>query len=414
MPPAKSSPIILDNRVFLTAHDGSGRVLLCLEARSGKTLWERRTRVSRTERRYPVNEPATPGPVAAKGEVSAFFPDFGLVSYTLDGRERWKVPLGPFSSQHGLSGSPVLAGGNVVLLIDQLRNSHIAAYRRSDGYLAWHSERANVFGGYTTPAVRRESGGEEHVIVSGPNELSAYDAATGKRIWWFRGVSSQPKAVPVLGLDTVYVNWQVTDLGNNTFDFADVIRSYDRNANATVELGEVEGAIRDLVEHVDSVTGHQDGKVDMAEFQKWARNIASSQGLFAIPLGQTGAVPADAVRWKQTKTLPDAPSPLLYKEVLYLFKNGGIVTALDAKSGELLKRGRLPEAVDIYYASPIAGNDKIYVASETGKVSVLKAGTDWQVLSTTDLGEQVYATPAISDGRVYVRTDTALYCFGDN
>ncbi len=70
------------------------------------------------------------------------------------------------------------------------------------------------------------------------------------------------------------------------------------------------------------------------------------------------------------------------------------------------------EAVGEYYASPVAGDGKIYLASLDGMITVLKAGVDWQVLSTTDLGERVIATPAIADGRVYVRTENKLYCFG--
>jgi outer membrane protein assembly factor BamB len=91
---------------------------------------------------------------------------------------------------------------------------------------------------------------------------------------------------------------------------------------------------------------------------------------------------------------------------------GGRVTALNAATGEVLKQGRSPEALGEYYASPVAADGKVYLASEEGKLSVLKAGADWTVLSVNDLGEEVHATPALSEGRIYVRTRSSLYCFG--
>ena len=115
--------------------------------------------------------------------------------------------------------------------------------------------------------------------------------------------------------------------------------------------------------------------------------------------------------WRYTKSLPNATSPLLYQNVLYLVKEGGIFTSLDPQKGEVLKQGRLTGALGAYYSSPVAGDGKIYTASEDGKVSVLKAGGDWEILKVNDLGEECYASPAIADGKIYLRTQSALYCF---
>jgi outer membrane protein assembly factor BamB len=97
--------------------------------------------------------------------------------------------------------------------------------------------------------------------------------------------------------------------------------------------------------------------------------------------------------------------------VLYVVRNA-IVSTFDPTTGELLRRERIRSAIGDYYASPVAGDGKIYLASLDGKLSVLRAGRDWEVLSTSDLGEQIIATPAIADARVFVRTDRSLYCFG--
>ena len=113
------------------------------------------------------------------------------------------------------------------------------------------------------------------------------------------------------------------------------------------------------------------------------------------------------------RSVPQLPTPVLYRGVLYMINDGGILTTLDPKTGAVLKHGRLREAVDHYYASPVAGDGKVYFASRTGIVSVLRAGPDQEVLSVSDLDEEIAATPALADGRVYLRTKGSLYCFGE-
>ncbi len=411
VPPALSSPIVSQGRIFLTAHEGDRRVLLCMESKTGKTLWRRETVAPRKEHRY-IHGPATPSPAADQDSVYAFYPDYGLVSYDFTGTLKWKVPLGPFSSQHGLTGSPILAGDYLVLLIDQVSDSHVAAYDRADGRPAWKTARPDMFGGYSTPIVREVHAGELEVVVSGASELTAYNVNTGERVWWFQGISRQPKAVPLLTPNTVYVNWPKTEMGGHTFDFPAILARQDRNGNGAVDLDEVDGRLLNLVDFVDRVTGPSDGKVDAEEYRKYLRETREAGALLAIRLGDSGALTQSSVRWELSRSLPDSPSPLIYGGVLFLFKHGGIVTSVDAETGEVLKRGRIREGVDFYYSSPVAGDDKIYIAGETGKVSVLTAKGNWEVLSTTDLGEEIYATPAIADGRVYVRTAAALYAFG--
>ncbi len=103
-------------------------------------------------------------------------------------------------------------------------------------------------------------------------------------------------------------------------------------------------------------------------------------------------------------------SPLLYHDVLYLLRNGGILTLLDPKTGRVLKEGRLEGAPGRYFASPVAADGKIYAASEPGKVAVIRAGTQWEILAVNDLGEECYATPAIAEGAIVIRTKNALHC----
>jgi outer membrane protein assembly factor BamB len=142
-------------------------------------------------------------------------------------------------------------------------------------------------------------------------------------------------------------------------------------------------------------------------------------GLYAIRLpkpAEKGDLSKSHVLWRYDKGLPNLPSPILYKGVLYVLKEGGILTSLNPATGAVIKQGRIEKenlkAVGNYSASPVAAEDKIYTVSGDGKVAVIQAGGDWQVLAINDLKEETWSTPAILDGQIVIRTQNALYCFG--
>jgi outer membrane protein assembly factor BamB len=131
-----------------------------------------------------------------------------------------------------------------------------------------------------------------------------------------------------------------------------------------------------------------------------------------VRLGGQGDLTATGVVWNLKKSYPSIPSPLVYRGVMYLMKEGGIVTSLDPVSGQVLKQGRTPNALEEYYASPVAADGKIFLVSGSGKVTVLKADAQWEILATSDLGEEVWGTPAIAGNNLFIRTRNALYSFG--
>jgi outer membrane protein assembly factor BamB len=171
IPRGVSSPVLVQDRVLLTAADGKRRLVICLDSGTGKQLWVRSIEVTHPHHRHPLNDPASPTPVTDGSSVYAFFPEYGLVAYDLSGTEKWRVALGPFVSLHGISASPVLSGDKIVLLIDQARGSFIAAFRRKDGHQEWKTERPDAGGGYSTPVVSSAPGGGSQVVVSSPREL---------------------------------------------------------------------------------------------------------------------------------------------------------------------------------------------------------------------------------------------------
>jgi outer membrane protein assembly factor BamB len=366
-------------------------------------LWRRSLTRDRSERRTSGNDAATPTPVTDGTNVYAFFSEFGLVAYGPEGVERWRTPLGPFNPPHGMATSPILCDGKVVLVADQVAGSYVAAFDTADGRLIWKTERPSLAGGYSTPVTYQPEGGPLQVIVSGPLELASYSAATGQKLWSVGGMGAMPIAVPAVGRDTFYV------LGGSLppFEVLSGPLQSDRNKDGKISPDEFpDPAFRDAVRAIDRASGNGDGAVDAGEWNKaLGLSAGSNDALVAVHRGGT--------RWRVTKSLPTVPSVLLYRDVLYLVKDGGILTTLDPAKGVVLKQGRLKGALDRYFASPVASEGKVYFVSETGKVVTLRAGgPDWEVLAVNDLGDECYATPAVADRRLYVRTRGHLYAFG--
>jgi outer membrane protein assembly factor BamB len=134
--------------------------------------------------------------------------------------------------------------------------------------------------------------------------------------------------------------------------------------------------------------------------------------MWAYRLGGRGDMTEASTLWHYDRSVPQLPSPLLYNGVLYMVNDGGIMTALDPATGKALTQARTREAVDAYYASPVAADGKILIVSELGRVVVLKADGNLTVAAVNDLDDLCYATPAVADGRWYIRTQSALYAFG--
>jgi hypothetical protein len=356
-----------------------------------------------------MNDAASPSPVTDGRSLYAFFPDYGLVSYDLDGKDRWKLSLGPFASLHGVCASPILAEDKIVLLIDQAKGSYLAAFNQEDGRQQWKTEHPDAAGGYSTPVVQSPPGQPSRIIVSSPRELAGYSSRTGEKLWWVDKMGHQPHASPIVDGDIVYVN---SFGGEETWQEISAFGEYDKNHDGKVDPTEFPQSWGGISGSMLDANG--DGVLDWPEWKAFGERIRGGghSALVAVRLGKQGNLTDSGVLWRFTKSLPSISSPLLYNNVLYLFKDGGIVTALNPATGEVLKQGRLPGAIDGYFSSPVAAEGKIYAVSHEGKVSVLRAGAAWEVLTVNDLGEECFATPAIGEGCIYVRTRRSLYAFG--
>jgi outer membrane protein assembly factor BamB len=410
VPFGKSSPIVAGGRVFLTAAEGDKLVTLCLDARSGKLLWRREAVRARAQKLFPANEPASPTAAADDRNVYSFFPDLGLISYTFAGEERWRLPLGPFKNFYGIASSPVIVGGMVVLSCDQQTGSFLLAADKETGRVRWKAERPDMNIGWSVPIVYTPPQGPAQIVLQGSSRLDSYAAATGERLWWFPVSSEGSMGSPVADNGTLIVYSSGHDQPWMPA-FASALAQYDKNQDGRISEEEFKGD--EWFPHFGWIDANRDGLLEEAEWNQ-ARSLGTGDyGILAIRPGLSkGRLPAEAVRWRFKRNLPYVPAPVLYKGVYFMVRTGGIVTSLNPETGALFKQGRSNDAPGEYYASPVAADGKVFLLSEAGKLTVLKAAPEWEVLAVNDLEEEAYATPAISDGRIYVRTRSAVYCFG--
>ena len=156
----------------------------------------------------------------------------------------------------------------------------------------------------------------------------------------------------------------------------------------------------------------RNGRLDAKEWEVFRQMMASENGLMAIRLGGRGDMTESAIRWRYQRPVPQVPSTLLYQGVLFMVNDSGILTSFDPATGNVIRQARLKAAIDKYFASPVGADGKVWLVSQDGTVSVVSAKGEWDVLAVNALGDEVFATPAIADGRLYVRTRSAVYCFG--
>ncbi len=415
LPPGHSSPILVGDRIFLTAFEGEKLLTFSLDRATGKILWRREAPKARTEKLDKRNSPASPSPATDGKNIYVFFGEYGMLSYGFDGNERWHVPLGPFNNVYGMGASPVVVDDKVVLVCDQSTASFIAAFSLADGKERWRTARPEALSGHSTPSIIK-SGGKSLIVAPASFRMDVYSADTGESVWWMHGLASEMKSVPVIDGDTIYINGYNTpenDPGKQIAiaPFEDVVKSSDKNGDGKISIEEAPDQRTKTYFPFIDLNG--DGFLDAYEWKMYAAIMGATNSLMAVKIGGHGDVSATAVEWKFHKSIPQLPSVVKYRGVIYMINDSGVLTTLDANTGEVFKQARLRSVSDKYYASPVASDGKVYIASQSGVVAVLKAGGDQEMLAANKIDEDIYATPAIADGRIYVRTVSYLYSFGE-
>ncbi len=433
LPPGHSSPVLSRTRIFVTAHspikdktkanDNYQLFVIALDRQTGKILWQREVPRVNKVRLENVNGPASPSPVTDGTNVYAFFQDFGLIAFDADGKEKWRMPQGPFNMFYGFGASPMLVDDKLILPVDQDLGAYLLAVDKNTGKVKWKVARPEVISGYSTPTVWQPKSGAKQLLIPEAFQLSAYSVADGKRVWWVRGLACEMKSVLSYDNEYLYINgwgFPLNQPGRQiaTISFEEGLKRYDKNSDGFVGRDEISGD--DPISKVlnpnygfDAFDLDRNSKLDAKDWQVFRAMMASENGLMAIKLGGQGDMTASAIRWKYQRPVPQVPSTLLYQGTLFMVNDSGILISFDPTTGNVIKQGRLKGAIDKYFASPVGADGKVYLISQDGTASVVSAKGEWEVLAVSPLGEEVFATPAIVDNKLYIRTQNTLYCFAN-
>jgi outer membrane protein assembly factor BamB len=373
---AVSSPIVWGGKLFVTTavssdptasfrHGLYGDVepskdtarhswkVYALDAKTGKVLWERTAHegVPKTKR-HPKSSQASPTPVTDGKHVIAHFGSEGLYAYDMDGKLLWKVDLGNLNAgwfydpdyEWGVASSPIIYQDKVIVQCDIQKDSFIAAYSLKDGKQVWKTMRDEIPSWPTPTIVERD--GRAELVTAATKFNRGYDPATGKELWRLGPNSEVTSPTPFAANGLVYIT--------NGYRIIQPI---------------------------------------------WALK-SGARGDITLKDGQTSS---EYIAWSQMKGGPYTPTPIVYGEQLYVCSNNGILTTYNARTGERVYQQRLGNG-GAYSASPVAADGKIYFPSEDGDVHVVKAGQKYELLATNSVGEVLMATPAISDGMIFVRS----------
>jgi outer membrane protein assembly factor BamB len=405
-----STPCVVGDRVFVTTFDGKQLATVALGMADGHVLWKQVAPAKRLEVYHPTGSPAVSTPASDGRRVFVFFGSYGLLCYDLDGKLLWSQPLGPFQDEFGSASSPILADGKLFINEDHDIDSFLMAVDTDSGRILWKTPRDGFTRSYSTPVVWNPGGGRQ-LVVAGALELAGYDLDSGRQLWRMEGLARIVNPTPIVDGQRLFVaTWSPggdTDARIAMEPWSLALEQWDADHNRKLTRTEVSN--KDVLDRFYRIDLNQDQSLDQPEWTKYAQVFERAQNsLVALGPGPAGGAPK--VLWRYNKGLPYVTSPLEYRGILYLLKDGGIVSSLDSASGKLIKQGRARGAGG-YYASPVAGDGKVYLVSEAGVISVLQAAGRWQVLASRDLAERTMATPVIDGPRLLVRTEKALYCF---
>jgi outer membrane protein assembly factor BamB len=437
LPTGNSSPVIWNDAIFVTAADGQSMMTLCIDRRTGSKRWDKSVTAAKVEKVHQMNSLATPTPVTDGGAVYAYFGSFGLVAYDFDGKELWRKPLPipkTFRDQ-GTGTSPILAEGRLVLFMQLGDDSHLLALDPKDGRELWRAPMQKANMSYSTPVYWKEDA-NGCVGLSCADRFTAFRLADGKEAWWVEGSGYQACSTPVVaGQHLIIAVAGVQGEPANIMlppPFDEFVSRYDTNKDGLISFDEIPADILYTDRHNSDGQGNmslrqaitwfggmkKDEKVNQARWEQivtglrqFSEHRINATVIMSVRTGGAQDVSASHVVWKETKAVPEVPSPLVWDSRIYLIRSGGNLACRDLETGKLIFE-RQTESRGGYFASPVAADGRIYLASDRGTVTVIKAGDAFEVLARNELKERIMASPAVVDDAIYIRSAKQLWAFG--
>ncbi len=378
-----SSPIVWGDRVFVTTAVAEGieqdvrtgltgagdpvvedvehswRVM-AFDKRTGNLLWDAEVGrgVPLTRRHFKASQ-ANSTPVTDGEHIVVVFPTAGLACLDLDGNVKWKHDLGGLNASSpndagthwGFASSPIIHDGKVILQVDIYEDPFLAAWELDTGKQVWRVDR-DVPPSWATPTVARNKNGD--VLVVNAATIRGYDPATGDELWSLAPNSELVIATPVTGDGVVYVS----------AGYAPIKPIY---------------AVR-----------------------------PEARGRLDVEPGKDH----ESLAWSHNRGGAYMPTPLLYRGLLYVVHHNGRMVAYDAGTGAAIYKTRFSQG-GTFTASPVAANGTLFISTEEGQVYAIEAGPEYRELAVNEMNEPVMATPAVSEGTLFVRTTRRLVAVGN-
>src|SRR5262245_21439142 len=354
--PGNSTPIIWGDHVFLTQSldKGKRRAVLAFQRADGRLLWQRDVPCAVAETTHPQNPPCSGSPVTDGKAVYAHFAPAGVVAYDFAGNKLWHRDLGPVLHKWGNGASPVLYQDLLIVHQGPGEPTFLTGLNKRTGKPVWTKKEPGInspiFGSWCTPLLVRVDNRDELILplpgekIGGEGEFKAYDPATGAELWRCAGLGNEIYAMPT------------------------------PSSRGDLIVG---------------ISGH-------------------NGPILAVRPGGNGDVTTTHRLWRHADKLPQRiASPILHEDHLYLADADGFVECLEAATGKLLWKERLPGKL---WSSLLLADGRLYLASVEGQIFVLAARPRFELLATNDLGEPIYAGLAVSEGAIFVRTWERLWC----
>jgi outer membrane protein assembly factor BamB len=356
--PGNSTPVVWGERVFLTQalEGGKRRAIIAFHRANGKKLWQREVPCTVNETTHKQNPPCSSSPVTDGTAVYAHFASAGVVAYDFDGKQLWQRDLGPVLHKWGNGSSPILHKNLLIVYQGPGEPTFLTALDKHTGRTVWTRKEtginSNIFGSWSTPVIVRV-GSRDELIMPLPGDRIGGDGE-------FKSYAP----------DTGDELWRCVGLGNEIYAMPVVAPAGD------IIVG---------------ISGHNGPTM-------------------AFKPGGKGDITTSSRLWRHADKLPQRiGSGVIHDGHLYLTDAEGFVECLEARSGKNIWKERLPGRL---WGSILLAENRLYVSSLEGQTFVLAASPKYQLLAGNDLGETIYAAPAVSDGQIFLRTYEHLYCIG--
>lgn len=355
-----ATPAIWDDHIFVCTPEGEQVFLVDLD-RAGQERWRRELGSGNRKLGFNgKNNFATSSPVTDGKHVWQLIGTGDFVCFDFAGKQVWKINLNeaitPYKTGFGIGFTPLLYKDALYLPFLHQGESFVVAIDKSTGAIKWKTPRTTIAedeskDAYSSACVMQYPDHAE-IVICGADLANAYDSETGQEIWSHGDINPQ------------------------------------RNKTLRIVVSPVADSERIYV------------------------SSAKRGPVYAIRGGGHGDVTSSHRQWTCSEETPDVPTPAVADGLVYLLRENGVMSVLDAATGEPYYRQRFAQGTGAFSASPVVADGKVFLASEGGLVVVLAAGKEFEKLAETDLGELIMATPVVIDNRIYIRTEKALYCFG--